>query len=194
MEKEKKTKVNFKTAKSVEKSMEVLKSEVTAALNDEKRVLQDSKLAVEINKEIQKQKTAGVGMGVAGAAAGVAGVAGVAHFGAAVPLIISTSIAAGLLPVTLIAAAGTAVVGTVVGVVGGSKVAQAKLDEKKRGCIEELKDLHASLVDRRELEKNAVQERCDLLDSLIFCAEDFSEKLKADLRLRKMEKKKSKVK
>lgn len=194
MEKEKKTKVNFKTAKSVEKSMEVLKSEVAAALNDEKRVLQDSKLAVEINKEIQKQKAAGVGMCVAGTAAGVAGVAGVSYFGPAVPLIIQYSIVAGLLPVPLIAAAGTAVVGTVVGVVGGSKVAQAKLDEKKRGCIEELKDLHASLVDRRELEKNAVQERCELLDSLIFCAEDFSEKLKADLRLRKMEKKKSKVK
>lgn len=204
----KKRQMYFKTEEVLDAAMNQYRTAVEEALNNEQMGLQDSPLAMEIDKEIRKQKAAAIGKGVAGVTAGVAGtaagaagVAGVAHFGAAIPLILSTSLAAGMFPVTLAATAGVAVVGTVAGVVGGKKVKEAKtakrilqvekqeiFDRKKRKCLKEVKGLQASLVDRRELETYAVQDRLDLLDDLIKGIESFIYQLNQDLQTSKKEK------
>ena len=103
----------YEKEEALDAKMNQFRTAVEEALNNEQMVLQDSPLAMAIDKEIRKQKAAAIGKGVAGVTAGVAGtaagaagVAGVLHLGSAIPLILSTSLAAGMFPVTLAAAAG----------------------------------------------------------------------------------------
>ena len=198
----------YEKEEALDAKMNQFRTAVEEALNNEQMVLQDSPLAMAIDKEIRKQKAAtigkgvaGVTAGVAGTAAGAAGVAGVLHLGSAIPLILSTSLAAGMFPVTLAAAAGTAAVGTVAGVVGGKKAKEAKtekrilqlekqkiFDEKKIMCIRELKGFRRELAERQELERNAVQERLDLLGNLSIGIKNLIKVLNQDLQTSKTEK------
>lgn len=203
-----KIKYYYEKEEALDAKMNQFRTAVEEALNNEQMVLQDSPLAMAIDQEIRKQKAAvigkgvaGVTAGVAGTAAGAAGVAGVAHFGAAIPLILSTSLAAGMFPVTLAAAAGVAAVGTVAGVVGGKKAKEAKtekrilqlekqeiFDRKKRKCIRELKGFRRELAERQELERYAVQERHNLLGDLSIGIENLINVLNQDLQTSKTEK------
>lgn len=194
-----KIKYYYEKEESLDAKMNQFRTAVEEALNNEQLVLQDSPLAMAIDQEIRKQKAAAIGKGVAGVTAGVAGtaagaagVAGVAHFGAAIPLILSTSLAA---------AAGVAAVGTVAGVVGGKKAKEAKtekrilqlekqeiFDRKKRKCIRELKGFRRELAERQELERYAVQERLNLLGDLSIGIENLINVLNQDLQTSKTEK------
>lgn len=199
----KKADIFFKTEKDLDVVMNQYRTAVGEALNNEQMLLKDCPLAMAIDQEIKKQNAAtvkgvaGTAAGVAGTAAGVAGVAGVAYFGPAIPLILSTGLAVGMAPVALAAAAGAAVVGPVVAVVGGKKVKEAKrkklerleeLDGKKIECIREAEGLRTELADRRELETYAVQERLDLLDVWIREIQSFIAALNQDLQTSKIEK------
>ena len=189
----------YETEKVLDVVMNQFRTEVGKALNNEQMLLKDCPLAMAINQEIKKQNAADTVKGIAGTAAGVvgtaAGVAGVAHFGSAIPLILSTSLAVGMVPVTLAAVTGAAVVGSAVAVVGGKKVVVRKklerleeLDGKKIECIREAEGLRTELADRRELETYAVQERLDLLDNLIRGIQSFIHDLNMDLQTSKIEK------
>lgn len=194
----KKQTIVFKTEKDLDVVMNQYRTAVGEALNNEQMLLKDCPLAMAIDQEIKKQNAATV-KGVAGTAVGVAGtaagVAGVAYFGSAIPLIVSTSLAVGMFPVTLAAVTGAAVVGSAVAVVGGKKVVVRKkmerleeLDGKKIECIREAEGLRTELADRRELEAYAVQERLDLLDNLSRGIQGFIAALNQDLQTSKIEK------
>ena len=91
--------------------------------------------------------------------------------------------------------------GTVAGVVGGKKAKEAKtekrilqlekqkiFDEKKIMCIRELKGFRRELAERQELERNAVQERLDLLGNLSIGIKNLIKVLNQDLQTSKTEK------
>lgn len=181
-----KNKIFFRKIEDL-KAVEMLKGEVEAALGDETRILSDSKLAMELDKAYKASNIQAAGVGGAAAAVGVAGAAGAAYLGPSLPLIVSTSLATGLIAWPLVAAGGAAVaVGSAVGGIIHSKQKKEKeqllLTAKTRYMIE-LPKLQERLEKQRKLEARAIQERLDLLDRLLFALIRTQKELASDLNI-----------
>lgn len=196
MGKEKESQMVIQSTKVLKKYMDGLTDEVERTLNDEQRVLQDSKLVMAYDKALKKEraeraarKGVMVGSAAVGVGAGVAGVAGV--YGSAVPLIISYMTLTGCvaLPFLGVAAGATAVGALGAAAIGNKKVKakqkekQKALDDNKREWIGKLKEMQDKVKDRRRLERNAVQERCDHLDDLILLLGEWMQLLDRDIKI-----------
>lgn len=182
----KKDNMIYKKMKDLE-AIECLKAEVEAALGDETRIISDSKLAMELDKAYKASKIQAAGVGGAATAVGVAGAAGAAYLGPALPLIVSTSLATGLIAWPLVAAGGAVVAaGSAVGGIIHSKQKKEKeqlLLQAKMRYLLELSKMQERLEKQRKLEERAIQERRDLLDRLLFALKRTQKELASDLKL-----------
>lgn len=177
-------KKNYKSLKDLE-AVEALKVEVEEALGDDSKTLEDSRIAKALAKEKKMDMKQIAGLGTAGAA-GAVGVAGLAYYGAALPLIISTSLVTGIIAWPVVLAGGAVVAAGSAAKIIHSKTKKSKeeqLVDAKNHYLAEIMTLQDCMNKQIELETRATQSRRVYLNWLYSLLEGTKQELASDLGL-----------
>lgn len=174
-------KKNYKNLKDLE-AVEALKVEVEEALGDDSKTLEDSRIAKALAKEKKMDMKQIAGLGTAGAV----GVAGLAYYGAALPLIISTSLVTGIIAWPVVLAGGAVVAAGSAAKIIHSKTKKSKeeqLVDAKNHYLAEIMTLQDRMDKQIKLETQATQSRREYLNWLSCLLEGTKRELASDLGL-----------